>query len=347
VISTVAGMGKQGPELAMLDEMLAEMERAPELYRPTNFWQTGLSGIVTDLRSRGIEDFRSHPSARMMYVPTYTANSRLLRLAGGVLGRAGLVGLRSRVLNLQQATFDHAVATGLDPDSGLKLRGATESTVGRPAEQFTFDGQRYSRSFLNYLRGLVFFKRSVPDADVRRVLEIGGGYGTLGEILLQGNDDVTYVDVDIPPVGFVAGWYLQQVFGRSRVAAWDETRKWNPIDLTTLDRSAVLCPWQLPDVTGQVDLFVNFISFQEMEHDVVENYFRHVDRLGARWVLLRNSVTGKPVGGPGELGVRKQVKRDDYLDIFSSYELVASDYRLFGHFQEGDLTSEVMVLARR
>ena len=103
-----------------------------------------------------------------------------------------------------------------------------------------------------------------------------------------------------------------------------------------MDRSAVLCPWQLPDVTGQVDLFVNFISFQEMEHDVIENYFRHVDRLGARWVLLRNSVAGKPVGGPGELGVRKPVKRGDYLDIFSGYELVGSDHRLFGHSRRED-----------
>lgn len=335
--------------MALLDRMLADMERAPELYRPTNFWQTGLRGIVEDLRTRGVETFRSHPSARVMYVPTYTENSRLLRLAGWVLRRRGVPGLptlRWRLLNHQQAWFDHAVATGLDPDGGLVLRGATESTAGSPVEQFTFDGLRYSRSFLNYLRGLVFFKRTVPDADVRRVLEIGGGYGTLGEILLQGND-VTYVDVDIPPVGFVAGWYLQQVFGRDRIAAWDETRDLTTIDLDTLDRSAVLATWQLPQVTGQVDLFVNFISFQEMEREVVENYAAHVDRLGARWVLLRNAQHGKPTGRPGELGVREPVKRADYLDIFSGYELVASDFRLFGHRQPSGFRSEVMVLARR
>jgi putative sugar O-methyltransferase len=342
-------MAGPGNDVALLDQMLAAMERAPELYRPTNFWQTGLRGIVEDLRSRGVETFRSHPSARVMYVPTYTENSRLLRLAGEVLRRRGVPGvptLRWRLLNHQQAWFDHAVATGLDPDGGLNLRGATESTVGSPVEQFTFDGLRYSRSFLNYLRGLVFFKRVVPDADVRRVLEIGGGYGTLGEILLQGND-VTYVDVDIPPVGFVAGWYLQQVFGRDRIAAWDETRDLTTIDLDTLDRSAVLAPWQLPQVTGQVDLFVNFISFQEMEREVVENYVAQVERLGARWVLLRNSRDGKQTGGPGELGVREPVKRADYLDMFSGYELVASDFRLFGHRQPSGFRSEVMVFARR
>lgn len=343
-------MGTPATDVALLDRMLADMEAAPELYRPTNFWQTGLRGIVEDLRSRGVETFRSHPSARVMYVPTYTENSRLLRLAAALLRRRGVPGLptlRWRLINHQQAWFDHAVATGLDPEGGLTLRGATESQVGSPVEQFTFDGLRYSRSFLNYLRGLVFFKRVVPDADVRRVLEIGGGYGTLGEILLQGND-VTYVDVDIPPVGFVAGWYLQQVFGRDRVAAYDETRDRQSIDLDTLDRSAVLAPWQLPQVTGQVDLFVNFISFQEMEREVVENYVAHVERLGARWVLLRNSMAGKPVGKPGELGVRQPVKRADYLDMFSgSYDLVASDFRLFGHRQPDGFRSEVMVFARR
>ena len=340
-------MGRPDPGTVILDQMLAEMEKAPELYRPTNFWQTGLRGIVEDLRSRGVENFRSHPSARVMYVPTYTENSRLLRLGGEVLRRMGVPGLRSRLLNHQQAIFDHAVATGLDPQDGLRLRGATESTFGAPVEQFTFDDLRYSRSFLNYLRGLVFFKRTVPDADVRRVLEIGGGYGTLGEILLQGDPGITYVDVDIPPVGFVAGWYLQQVFGRDRIAAWDETRDWATIDIDTLERSAVVTPWQLPQVTGQVDLFVNFISFQEMEREVIENYVGHIDRLGARWVLLRNSVTGKPVGAPGELGVREPVKRADYLDMFSNYELLGSDSRLFGQYQPGGFASEVMVFARR
>jgi putative sugar O-methyltransferase len=340
-------MGDPHPDLATLELMLADMERAPELYRPTNFWQTGLQGIVKDLRTRGVENFRSHPSALVMYVPTYAGASRLVRLAGTVLDRVRIPAMRSRVLNEPQAHFDHAVATGLDPDDGLNLRGATESTVGRPIEQITIDGLRYSRSFLNYLRGLVFFKRAVPDAEVSRVLEIGGGYGTLGEILLQGNPGVTYVDVDIPPLGFVSGWYLQQVFGRDRVAAYDETRDWKGIDLATLDRSAVLGSWQLPEVSGQIDLFVNFISFQEMEPAVVQNYVSHVDRLGARWVLLRNSATGKPVGAPGELGVREPLKRADYLDMFSGYDLLASDSRLFGYADGRGFHSEVMVLARR
>ena len=137
--------------MALLDQMLADMEGAPELYRPTNFWQTGLRGIVEDLRSRGVETFRSHPSARVMYVPTYTEDSRLLRVAGEVLRRRGLPRvprLRWRLLNHQQAWFDHAVATGLDPEGGLVLRGASESTLGSPVEQFTFDDLRYSRSFL-------------------------------------------------------------------------------------------------------------------------------------------------------------------------------------------------------
>ncbi|NIB31764.1 putative sugar O-methyltransferase [Pseudonocardia sp. MCCB 268] len=45
-----------------------------------------------------------------------------------------------------------------------------------------FDGRLFSRSSFNYLRGLVLLKRAVPDLDVSTVLEIGGGFGTLGEI---------------------------------------------------------------------------------------------------------------------------------------------------------------------
>ena len=71
-------------------------------------------------------------------------------------------------------------------------------------EQFCFDGRRYSRSFLNYLRGLTFLKKQADLSGLGRVLEIGGGYGTLGEILHTSGAGIRYIDVDIPPLAAVA-----------------------------------------------------------------------------------------------------------------------------------------------
>jgi putative sugar O-methyltransferase len=186
---------------------------------------------------------------------------------------------------------------------------------------------------------MVMLKRAVPDLHVQTVLEIGGGYGTLGEILLQQNPGLRYVDVDIPPVAAVATWYLAQVLGEDRILAYTQTRDLEKIELANITESAtVLCSWQLPRVVGTVDLFVNFISFQEMEPAVVANYAEHVSRLGARYLLLRNSPVGKP-------GVRERTLRSTYLDVFSDYELVEANSSLYGQSYEGE--SEVMVLVRR
>ena len=336
-------------ELRLLDLMLEDLEHAPVAYKPTNFWASELSTIIDELRTHGVETFRRHPSARMFYAPTYATGSRKQRFSSNALARVDQGrSLAEKIENRHLAEFDYRLVKGLDPDG--RLLTASESTFGQPAEQFVFDGRRYSRSFLNYLRGLVFFKRLVPGAQLETVVELGGGYGTLGEILTQTEPSITYVDSDIPPVAFVATCYLRHVFGAARVADYSETRESDKIDLGQLrrdGRSAVVPSWQFPNLVGSIDLFANFISFQEMEPDVVRNYVAHVQDLGPRWVLLRNQRDGKPLATkPGDIGVFEPVTRQTYIDAFSEYDVLGIDSTLFGDEQHGQV-SEVMVLARR
>ena len=323
--------------------MLSDLENAPGLYRPTDFWRTGLEKVVADLRERGFAEFRGHPSARFFYAPQYAPVSRPAAALSKAFGLAGTPGklIRERIDQVPVAQGHHAAVAALDPaDRAPFLTGFSESTAGAPAEQLVFDGRRFSRSSLNYLRGLVLLKRVVPDLDVSTVLEIGGGFGTLGEILLGRNDGVRYIDVDIPPVAAVATHYLREVLGGSRVLDYAAIRDQEKIAIDEIEQPAtVLCSWQLPRLTGSVDLFTNFISFQEMEPEVVENYANLVTDLGARWLLLRNSPTGKR-------GVREPMLRHRYLEMFERFELVDSDAGLYGQDSEGTV-SEVMVLARR
>ncbi|MBN9796090.1 putative sugar O-methyltransferase [Pseudonocardia sp. UM4_GMWB1] len=327
----------------LLELMLADLDSAPELYRPTDFWRTGLEKVVADLRERGFAEFRRHPSATFFYAPQYAPVSRPAAALSRAFGLAGGPGtlLRERIDQVPVARAHHATVTALDPvDRSPSLAGFSESAAGAPAEQLVFDGRRFSRSSLNYLRGLVMLKRAVPDLDVSTVLEIGGGFGTLGEILLSGNPGLRYIDVDIPPVAAVATHYLREALGPEKVLDYAATREREKIVIDELEQPAtVLCSWQLPRLTGTVDLFANFISFQEMEPDVVANYASLVTDLGARWLLLRNSPTGKR-------GVREPMLRHRYLEMFDRFELVDSDAGLYGQDSEGTV-SEVMVLARR
>jgi putative sugar O-methyltransferase len=80
------------------------------------------------------------------------------------------------------ALADYRVFKAADANNLPRISNLSESPVGHPSEQFVFEDCRYSLSFLNYLKGLVFLKKNIAPSPIHRTLEIGGGYGTLGEI---------------------------------------------------------------------------------------------------------------------------------------------------------------------
>jgi hypothetical protein len=168
---------------------------------------------------------------------------------------------------------------------------------------------------------------------VERVLEIGGGFGSLGEIVLKMGARTFYIDVDIPPLAAVATYYLRRVFGRDAVYGYDQSRDQSRIDIDAVAgqyRAAVLCPWQLPHVEGSADLFVNFISFQEMEPHIVRNYVRHASRLTRRCALLRNSRHGMPPArNASVLGVIEPTRMEDTIAMFTEFRLVSRDTQVF------------------
>jgi len=308
-----------------------------------------------------MQNFRAHSSARQMYVQGYSSASRMVQLLSRLFA-LGPKRYREISTTILQPYLDGSVANKADyrvflaaeTDKPPRLAHLSESDFGEPGPiyQFSFDGKRYSSSFLSYLRGLAYLKKLVSTEEIESAIEIGGGYGTLGEILLKCTDkEYFYVDVDIPPLAYVATRYLQEVFGAANIATYDQTRNMDVIDLGELRkqfRAAVLCSWQLPRVVGSAELFVNYISFQEMEPEVVKNYARDVQRLTTRYLLLRNSVSGKKTATkPGELGVAVPVVRGDYIANFDLFRLVGADSEAFGHRAYNGFVSECMVFQRK
>jgi len=107
-----------------------------------------------------------------------------------------------------------------------------------------------------------------------------------------------------------------------------------------------LCSWQIEQLVGEVDLFVNFISFQEMEPDVVQNYLHHVDRLKSRWILMRNMREGKQIQKEGHVGVKTPIQTNDYIQMLPNYRLVASNLHPFGFETVDGFHSELLLLKR-
>jgi putative sugar O-methyltransferase len=346
------------PRYPELQEAFALLEKQNDLYRPTSFWAEASQKLAHEFVEIGIENFRRGPLALSYFVPTYGPPALgLLKEQVELLTQTfnrhypdhkrGRLALNAYLGGQLNAVADYRVllAANSEPDA-LGLTYFSESSVGNPIEQFCFDGKAYSRSSLNYLLGLSLLKRYTNLDDINTVLEIGGGFGTLGEILGKApKKNIKYIDVDIPPTHFAAEHYLKANFGSRNVNDFIDLEGRSTIEISDLPDFTVMCSWQLEKLRGQVDLFVNFISFQEMEPNVVKNYLSQVSRLKSRWVLLRNMREGKQKQVTGALGVIEPILSEDYATMLPDYQLISESVHPFGYQTVDGFHSELLLFA--
>jgi len=204
---------------------------------------------------------------------------------------------------------------------------------------------------LNYLLGLSFLKQHIESPKIKTVMEIGGGFGTLGEILLgDERHDYFYINADIPPVSFVSSYYLKELFG-DEVATYSDLKERELLDIDSLKqeyKALNIASWQVPKLRGKIDLFVNFISFQEMEPEVVQNYANYIIKLNPQYILLRNIEEGKKRKDENTIyGVDEPILGSSYDNFFSNYKLLATDGSIFGFRTEDNFHSQLRLYIRK
>ena len=335
------------------------MVNQPSLFQATEFWRAASLQITDELRREGFHSFRRLSSTRNFFVPSYGPPGNILTETLVSQLEATLLATTARDskahLTLMQSLNGEAWAlsdyrvflAGDRPSISPKLASVTESLVGQPPDSFHIDGRRFSRSMLNYLHGLVFLKQQLGEAGIRTVLEIGGGYGTLGEILSQAGSDYTYIDVDIPPTSAVASYYLSSQ-PQVDLIDYESTRGMGEIRQPLPGQQMILCPWQISRLRGSVDLLWNFISFQEMEPEVVRFYLEQGHRLNARYVLLRNLREGKQKRSTQQpFGVCQPILGTDYDTYLADYNLIATNVQPFGYRTVDGFHSELRLYQRK
>ena len=346
----------------LLNLMLEDMKKQDSLYKPTSFWEYGSKLLIDEIEQYDIKDFRSLTVTRNFFVPGYSAVEYLeksekydptIEQFDRIVQDKRFVTRLQRVFNGNSSAFaDFRVLKSSNIDKKPYLDKISESSIGNPIEQHTFENRNFSRSFLNYTLGLSLLKKTVDTSDINTVMEIGGGFGTLGEILLgDERNNIFYINADIPPVGFVSSYYLQEIFGEENIACYNTTKDLEIIDIKNFSKSYKalnLCAWQVPKLQGKIDLFVNFISFQEMEPDVVKNYCKHVERLQPKYILLRNMLEGKKKNNDTyRSGVEEPILGNDYDKFLPNYELVTTDSAIYGFITEDNFHSQLRVYKRK
>lgn len=136
--------------------------------------------------------------------------------------------------------------------------------------------------------------------NVTSIVEIGGGFGALCEVIMKSSKVKKYFLFDISPMVYISTQYLKQAFP-------DEVADYIDYKNGVTKRITVLPTWCFEDVKDDFDLFINTASFQEMEKDVVENYLNH---LKAKSIFILSLKDGHLEGAKDQ----KDQIDFDYLD---------------------------------
>ena len=340
-----------------------DMKSVKKIYHPSHFWEYGSQKITADLAMHGIGNFRNFKSSLSYFVPTYKFNGTATDIKkytvmreklSNILGhdKKAILSLDEMLTGYSQALADYRVYLASERSVPPYTDCFSESKIGNPLEQFEFSERQFSRSALNYLLGLNFLKSCVSELNIKTVIEIGGGFGTLGEILLSDTrNDIFYINIDIPPTIIFSTYYLESILGENNVANYLTIQEQKSHNLDALRRSlkaAVIAPWQIEQLEGEADLFVNFISFQEMEPDIVTNYLSYIDRLKTKYILLRNLREGKQVAKDGNsIGVKKPIFAEDYDGFLLNYKLVCNSVFPYGYKTVDGFNSELRLYQRK
>lgn len=310
-------------EIKSLNEAaLSELESQDPLYRPTNFWGPGVTQLLEDLRKLGLSRFKSWPTSRWWFYPVYGSNftNATIKLAYDAASKKNSaidqVWTSGALNGGQEARRDFdSVRLAWDQERWpFDLEGQGESLIGKPPQRYRMTDNPdvgWGRGYLNYLLCLSALSKHVEEVP-RSFLEIGGGFGVLGEIVVSRDSSANYVDLDIPPLHSVASYYLTSLLGRENVVLSSDVPSSGELNLT--GKNAILPSWRMPDVRGSFDVFVNSFSFQEMEPDVVKNYLSLVANLNVKYIVSLNSFAGKPSAANHEIGVLDAVTSQRIID---------------------------------
>jgi hypothetical protein len=145
-----------------------------------------------------------------------------------------------------------------------------------------------NNSFYNDYRSF-FCSRLIDQIPHPVVAEIGGGYGGFAYSLLKRDVVKTYMNFDVPENLIVSSYYLSMAFPEKRILLYDN----GPVKLdieTIRQYDIILLPnFMLPEIADlSVDLFINTISFSEMEFSTVAAYFGQIARACKKFFYHEN-----------------------------------------------------------
>ncbi|MCB1111222.1 MAG: putative sugar O-methyltransferase [Chlamydiales bacterium] len=328
----------QGDEVVddplLLELMLRDMDKAPSLYQPTQYWRYYLDHIVNYLRHDGLRHFRResqgilstfgatdlHPVRGCSPYAKIEEDDAAL---GAVIDFFKIVAEFSSLPllpyglsmdDLNETAYRISELEG--KVSGAKsLKDVEASLAGDPEFYFTIDGRKYTPAFLYYYWRYCYCCRHCNFDQVDAIVELGSGAGKQVEVIKKLHPHLTIYLLDIAPQLYICSQYLKAIFPGDVVDYREHADVKGKIHIRG--------SWQIEQIApkGNV-LFWSAASFGEMEPPVVENYLA----VARRWsddIYLMQCMKGKELATATTRGVQQQTRFEHYQQsLRDQYNLV-------------------------
>jgi putative sugar O-methyltransferase len=293
-VQETATRAATGEELPGLQAMLDELRCAPEVYRPSRFWDylAGVQyreladegGFAAFKRSvnrhyfqfmvTGVRDPQFRAVARQWLrrprpSVLFSRLRRPLPAPPGTCSRLRLL-IAGRVYAVYVALL--AQYTARRDRSGVfaQLR---EPELGQPA-CVNYEGGAVSEDLCNSVLEYTSIVDAMPEPP-RLIVELGSGYGRLAWVFLRAQPQVRYVLVDIAPGLAIAQRYLTELFPERPAFRFRHFDSYDEVAGELESAQLIfLTPNQLELIESlHADLFINVSSLHEMRREQIERYF--------------------------------------------------------------------------
>jgi putative sugar O-methyltransferase len=286
-----------------LSEMWAEMERAPAIVQPSDFWRSLNDLNLRQLGEEGFAHFKRTVNQNYFgWIPHTFNDDQLHAMAISWLRRPVAAVRSSRLGDVSTLELGEARTNPFRTVRSRRIHGLflallwehvrrrdrrgildrlQEPQLGDPVVAH-YRGRRISQDLGNSVHELYSSTAALPGGELgpRGVLELGAGYGRVAWVFLEEFPGARYIVCDIPPALAVAQRYLTELFPDRptfRFRHFDDQAQ--VADELGHARLAFLTPNQLELLDPlDVELFVNISSLHEMRPEQIAHYLRQADR---------------------------------------------------------------------
>ena len=245
-------------DIDLLNQMMVDYDQQSGIHQAGPYWKARCDANVHDIKRLGISDFRGKSSAI-----GWGFTDNVFHESGPLDGRHATILKDPRTSSL------------------IERYRIPETLIGGCLNFVEIEGRKISAHYLNLLAQHDQIAHIAGYSSASSLFEIGGGFGVNTHLVLENYPNIRKVlYLDVPPALYIGTQYLKALYG-DHVKDYRAARSHSPISFSSNDEIEIIAiaPWQLSQVTAEIDIFHNAHSFVEMPKETVQFYAEQAMRL--------------------------------------------------------------------